>query len=490
MLPRVVDHHLGQVALGVWDFGWALVAYFGLVQAGIGSSVNRYVAKHRAAGDAAGLRCAMASVYCALLTAATIIALLSVGTSSVIGWLAAERLGEHVADARWVVLLLGMSLAIQTAFVVYGGVITGCHRWGLHNGITAGFYAISVIAMIVTLLLGGGLPAVAAVYCGGVVMAEIARAAVAYRICPELSVRIRFARWSTAREVIAFGGKAFFPRIAELLMNQTTSIFVLAYLGPSALALFSRPSALVRHVRTLVGKLAFVLTPTASSLQALQDHEQIRHLLVASTRYAAYIALPLILLLVILGDAILHVWMGPHYAAGLLLAVLAVGFFVTVTHQTILSVLMGLNAHGRPGIARLMGATCTVGLVALSLGPLDWGLVGVAVSVTLPLVIVDGVYLPVYACRRLSLPVRTLLFRAYRSPILCAIPFSLCLLAGRVLFADWPLAALGCGGGAGGLVLALTYWIYVLPDRFRTRMESLWTAGVGRLARARPWAGR
>ncbi len=44
-LPRIIDRHLGQVGLGIWDFGWSLVSYLGIAQVGVGSSVNRYVAK-------------------------------------------------------------------------------------------------------------------------------------------------------------------------------------------------------------------------------------------------------------------------------------------------------------------------------------------------------------------------------------------------------------------------------------------------------------
>ena len=51
IMPRMIDTHAGQSGLGVWDFGWSLVSYFGFVQAGICSSVNRYMAKYRAVND-------------------------------------------------------------------------------------------------------------------------------------------------------------------------------------------------------------------------------------------------------------------------------------------------------------------------------------------------------------------------------------------------------------------------------------------------------
>ena len=55
IVPRWIDHGLGRETLGVWDLGWSFVSYLTLLEAGIGSSVNRHVALHRADGDATGV---------------------------------------------------------------------------------------------------------------------------------------------------------------------------------------------------------------------------------------------------------------------------------------------------------------------------------------------------------------------------------------------------------------------------------------------------
>jgi O-antigen/teichoic acid export membrane protein len=51
ILPRIISDHLGQNTLGLWDFAWSILSYFGLLQLGIGASAERYVARHRARGD-------------------------------------------------------------------------------------------------------------------------------------------------------------------------------------------------------------------------------------------------------------------------------------------------------------------------------------------------------------------------------------------------------------------------------------------------------
>ena len=98
--------------------------------------------------------------------------------------------------------------------------------------------------------------------------------------------------------------------------NQTVSVLIVAFLGPAALAMYSRPAALARQMRTLVQKFSNIVSPTASSFQALDQGKDLRDLLVTTTRYAAFIALPMAILLAVFADPILLLWMGPHYEQG------------------------------------------------------------------------------------------------------------------------------------------------------------------------------
>lgn len=458
VMPRLIDRQIGREALGVWDFAWSLIHYFGLLQAGVGTSVNRYVAKHRATHDVEGINRTAASVMCVQMAAGILVALLTAGVCHSMDWLFGARLGELMEDARWVVLFLGLSLAVQMLLGVFVGVVTGCHRWAIHNLLNAGFYAAAVAGMITSLLAGGGLRSLALVYMIASVARDVTRVFVAHRVCPELKIRLRNARWGTAYRRLFFGGKTLLPTAADVLLNQTTNVLILAFLGPVPLAFYCRPFALVRHVRTFVCKFAFVLIPTASSLQARDEPEQLRAFFLEMTRWSYYIAVPMILLLAILGAPLLQIWMGPDYAQGLLMVVMACGFAATVVQEPILSTLQGLNAHGRPGLMKIIGACVAVGVVLVALKYLHVGLVGAALAVVVPLTVVDGVFIPRYACKRMNVSFGEYLGRAIRGPILCAVPYAGWLAGARFLLADRPLAALGVGTAGGMAILSVLYW--------------------------------
>ena len=472
VLPRMIDRHVGQEALGVWDFGWSVVAYFMLALGGIISSVNRYVAKHRAAGDMEALRQFVSSVTLVLVIVSLLLTAVTATLVLVLPSLMGGTLAGHVTEARWVVAFLGLSVAVQVAASGYSGVLTGCHRWDLHNGVNAGAYALAVVGMIIALTCGGGLRELAFLNLCGELVGRVARGVLATRVCPGLQVRLRYVRWACVREALTFGSKSFLPQLGEVLLRQTVAILVLTHLGPASLAAYSRPTSLVRHVRTLVQKLAMVLTPTAGSLKAASGQEKLRDLLIKSTRYAVYLALPATLTLMIFGGPILRLWMGPRYEHGLLLALLAGGYLATILLRPAQNILIGMNAHGRPGAASLLAAGVAVGLAYVALGPLDMGLVGAALAVGIPLTLVDGVYVPLLACRRLGLGVGSFVVQVLREPLVCIVPYTACLLAARLALWQRPLLGLGCGLAVGSAVLAPLYWRYALPPSLKKSISS------------------
>ena len=470
IVPRLIDDRLGQDRLGVWDFAWTFVGYFAMVQAGVVSSINRYVARFRAAGDLDGINRAVSSVTCVLLLMAAAIVALAVGTALLIPVFWSARLGDFVRDAQWTVLLLGLGTASEVLFSAYAGVVTGHHRWDLHNGIHGLTCIIHTIGMVAVVLLGYGLPALAAAHVLGELVGRILRIWLAYHLCPSLRVRLRFATWPMAREMLHFGSKSFIPSIGDLLLNQTVSLLIVSGIGPAALAVFTRPRSLLRHVDALVSKLAFVLSPTASSLQATQQLDQLRDLFIRSARYGVYLTLPMIVTLAILGGPLLRLWMGPEYAQTLLVIVLCVGSLASITQQPVVSVLFGLNAHGRAGLANFAASVCAAGLAYLAVGVLGWGLIGAALAVAIPVLLSSAVYVPALACRRLQLSFTHYLRQVWGTPLMTCLPFIACLLAGRIVFINQPLLALAAGPMLGAPLLAFVYYRQVLPPSLKAKI--------------------
>jgi O-antigen/teichoic acid export membrane protein len=335
------------------------------------------------------------------------------------------------------------------------------------------FQVASVAAMSATLVLGGRLPHLALVVLLTQVGTELTRVVVAHRVCPQLLVRPRYATWKQARKMLSFGAKSSLGAVASLLLFQGNNILVARVLGPAALAVFARPLALLRVVETFANKFGFVLTPTASSLQHQGRRAEVRELFLDGARMGGGLVVPPILGLIILGQQLLLVWMGPRYSQTAVVSILALGALVRLAQQSIISVLVGLNMHGRPALAGLFVAMLGLGIGVANSLYLGWGLVGFALALSVPQYL-GAAYTAQFACRRLEIPLRVYLRETLGVPLLAAVPFAVVLVLARLYLAPRsPALALAAGTGLGIAVLAPPYWRFVVPAHFRDQLLRL-----------------
>jgi O-antigen/teichoic acid export membrane protein len=474
VMPRLIDRNLGQELLGVWDFSWSIVGYFALAQVGITGSINRYVARYRTEGDNTAINRAISSVFCVLLAMA--FAILFIAT--LIGLWAlphfgAGKLGLHLADAQWVIIILGLEIALETLFSSFGGVLTGCHSWKRYYGIQTVTNIFTVVGMAGVILFGGSLRAVALVHLLGVVGCWSAITLSAYRVLPGLRVRFTLATRAMAGEMFSFGAKSFLPQIGELLLNQTVNVLVLVHLGPAALALYSRPRSLVQQTRTLVARMSGILIPSVSSIHASGDLAQIREVIVKGTRYGAFLTLPVALVVAAMGGPILYLWMGPSYQSDIIPIALTAGTTAMIILTPALCALVGMNLHGPPGRIHFITCAITAASVWIALGWFKVGVTGAAVCAGLPLALVYSFYMPVYIARHLKISVLSFLKQGVGGPVLVCLPLLLCLLLSRWLFFDRPVLALVVGCLSGGTTLLPLYWRYAMPGSLKERVRHL-----------------
>jgi O-antigen/teichoic acid export membrane protein len=324
--------------------------------------------------------------------------------------------------------------------------------------------------MLVALWLGYGLVMLAAITAICQILGQLTMVGLAYKACPGLKLRRSYIHKGTIKELYIYSGKTLLPTISEMLLNQTTSVMITHNMGLGALAVFTRPRALLRQIDSLERKMAMILIPTTSSLQSCGNVKEIENLLVKSVRYSIYLVLPLIAVLVVGGDEVMKIWMGAGYANWILPAVMSVGFLGTCIQTPILYMLEGLNAHGRAGVGQLIGSILSAAAVYISLHFLEQGLTGAAVAVTVPLLIVNMIYLPALLCRRLGQHLGSFYRQVAIGPLMHVLPFAVCLVVARLMFRQYPIPALSLCA-VGSVVLAIFYWRRVLPQSLKAGLQ-------------------
>lgn len=469
VVPRLISDQLGQTTLGVWDFAWSFVAYFGLVQLGMGGSISRYVAYYRSRNDIPGLNRSVSTIAIFQRAVGWLALVVAVMAAWWILPLFHNRLGDALGTARWVLLLLGTQIAMGISLAVYGSVIVGYHRWDLHNTVSAVANGLVAFGMIGVLLFGGGLPALALVHCTMMVGADLVRWRIALRVCPDLRIERRLASWHDFREQARYSVKILIPLISNLLSNQALSMLITGFLGPASLAVFSRSRGLMTALRTLAVKFGMIIVPTASALQARGDRQALRDTLVRTPAIISSLVLPILIAMGVFGDYLIRLWMGDAYVLHGLVAILCVGTFATLVQEPIWSVLSGMNLHGRVALAKLVAAVGSTILLTIGLWQFHWGLLGAAVCFALPQLLVDGLYTPWYACQVVGVSKQTFLWQVFVRPICCILPFALALAGAVNANARHPWVAVGILM-LGSLVSAWAYIRLLIPARLRSSL--------------------
>lgn len=464
IMPRLVDEKIGQAALGIWDFGWAFVSYLTLVGLGMGACFNRYIAKHRSAGEFVLLNKVANSAVFVQLIFAFVTVLCTVLFYLFLPSYFSDALKENTTTAQWVVLFLGLSVAVRMSSGSASGLLTGYHRWDIHNALHAGDGIFSLVLMVVLLYFTElSVAGMALGYLISTIVFEVLRFIFAIKICSEFHFNLRMANWVTCKEMLIFGIKSMLSNIPPIILLQTISIMLVSAIGPAALAVFARPMALTKQIKTFMTKFTLMLTPTTGSMQGMGDLKAIQSLFINTTALSFAFTLPSLGFLFIYGDVVLHYWMGSEYALSSLVMILALGQLLPMGQDTSIRILMGMNHHGRISIFAFIAVFAIFAIGLLFSGVNNWELTTAALLFVVPMNIVYGFVVPIYTCRVLKLSWFCYVLSSVIKPVIYITPFLGLLFWSRQAFdADDTVIALATFIAAG-LVTVIIYFIYLVP---------------------------
>ncbi|WP_354622647.1 MATE family efflux transporter [Psychromonas sp. MME2] len=393
IMPRLVDEKVGQAALGIWDFGWSFVSYLTLVGFGMGACFNRYIAMHRAANEIKDLNKVANSVVFVQLIIASVVVTTTVVFYFSLPYFFSESLQEHTHTGQWVILFLGFSLSMQMLSGSARGLLTGYHRWDIHNSLHAGDSVFSLILMVLALYFTElGVVGMAIGYFISTVTFETLRFISVKKICKEFTFNLRLSNFATCKEMLKFGIKSMLSNVPPIILLQTISIILVSSIGPAALAVFARPMALTKQIKTFMAKFTLMLTPTTGAMLGSKDPQAIQALFINTTKLSFAFCLPSLGFLFIYGDQILALWMGDDYASKHLIMILSAGLLLSMGQDSSIRILMGMNRHGRISVIALLSLMTlfVIGLLFTGVGNL--ALTTAALLFVVPMSIVYGIW--------------------------------------------------------------------------------------------------
>ena len=404
MLPFNANH-LGASEYGLWMLAASIVAYFPVLDLGLGSAMERAVARHRAERDPDAIN-EVASTLVFVFAATGLLALVVVAA---VAWNIAHVFDLPPAQAdtgRILMMMIGAQVAIGLPFTIFGGVVNGFQRTYL-NAIVGGCVSLSVVAVnLLVVWSGGGLVELIGCMTATRLLGYVAYRLNAYRVFPLLRIRPSLFRKSRLRELTGFGVWMMVQNAAVKVNYGSDVVVIGAFLTTGAVAVWTVAQRLADAVLQVTNQLNYVLFPIVVGADTSRRNDRIAEVLVQGTRLSLATIIPGAGSLALLADSVVLGWTGPRYAAAaIIVKILAMVVLVRVGSWTANTVLLGAGSHQLVATSNSISAGINIALSVLFIR--WWGLPGVAIATLLPVTArAVFVVIPV-ACARVDMSLST-----------------------------------------------------------------------------------
>ena len=406
MLPFNVAH-LGQSAYGLWILVASVTIYFSMFDMGYGVAQVKFAAKYRAERDTAALNEIASTMFCVFSGVGAFTFALALLLSFNLGRFFPVTAAQ-AQTGQIVLLVISAYVALGFPASVFGGIVNGFQRTYL-NGIVAFITAIVVAGVNVAVLLAGyGLAELVAATTAVRILSYLLYALNAYRVFPALRIRPQYFRRERLREVTGFSVFILIIDLANKLNYSTDTIVIGAFMGTSAVAIWAVAQRLIEIVQRITDQLNAVLFPVVVDNSTVQRLDRLQKILVQGTRLSLAMVVPLATVLGLTARPLVMLWVGPAFSASVnVIYILSIVVALRVGNATSAVILKGSDLHKFLAFSNLSMAAGNLILSVLLVRV--YGLIGVAIGTLIPITVFSMFVVFPAACRRVGMPVFTVL---------------------------------------------------------------------------------
>lgn len=437
ILTPILVHDLGAFYYGLWILVTSLLDYYGLLDLGIRFTLQRFVSRYHGIDDRKGLNetlstatLGMTGIGVMLCAASFVLAAILPGFFKIAG-------PNHTIFQELVVLE-GVSIAIVFPARVLGAYVCGLQRFDLYNVGVVCTVILRAVFFVAVLDWGFGVIGIVEVTVAISIFTLAANYGLARWADRELSLHWRLASWARLRELGHFSIYVFLGGIGDQLRFYTDSIVIARILTVALTTPFDIVTRLTRYYSMAFYPVSGPLTSALSSLEGQKRPHDLNRIFLKTSKLTCLMALLGGALLVLHGHAVLRLWVGKTFEpAYVLLVILVIGYAVILAQVPSNTLLYAKARHRALAIWTLgegagnlvlsiYWATHT-GFVRFLVGsdlPRDYyGLAGVALGTTVPMLIVRLPIQPLYVMHVAGIRLWHYLKNSVARPVLAFIPF-------------------------------------------------------------------
>lgn len=428
-LVRFFLGHLGQKQYGVWlliaDF---VFRYGGLLSLGLNSSINRYIPVYLARNDQNGIqRVVSTSLFFFLCVAIVLVIAVLIVYSNIGSWFAIEP--ELIGTAATLLLVVGFCFALVMPLQISSGILSGLQRYDIVNLAILIPLILRTVLLVVLLPRGYGLLTMGLIFGLSEIVMRVLQSFFVRRLLPGVSLSLANTDFRLLKEMLAYGINTFLYAMGIIIISYASNIVIGIFVGAAEVSQFGVAAAGVLLLVHFLQAFTAAIKPAVSDLDARDDQSRVREISFLTQKYGLLLIIPGAYFLIVMGREFLMIWVGEKFqnpavidSMSIILSVLAVGYCFSLAQYSNFLVLVGRGEHRVFGVFTALTALICVLASVISVKVMNWGLVGIAWSNSLPMVLTSGVILPIYFNWKMKISVRESILRVWRPAILGCLP--------------------------------------------------------------------
>ncbi len=474
-LVRFLLAHLGDKQYGIWVLVASVFQFRILLNMGLNSAVNRFVPICLANEDHAGINKVISTsffFYCCLalvLVCVSVIAYRYIDT-----WFTIES--ELVPSARYLVLIVGLCFSAVMPLQMASAVLSGFQRYDIINFALLSTLLLRTVLLIVFLTRGYGLLTVGLLFAGSEIGARLIQLVFVRRVFPQMSISMTRLDLRLLLSMVTYGVNSMLYAVGVLVLAKASSIVIGIFLGTAEVGYFAVALAGVLLLSQIIQTFSQAIKPAASDLGARDDNSRLNEMAALSQKYSLLMLIPAGCFFIVMGREFLMVWVGDAIGditiinrMAQILAILVVANGLRLAQHSNYVVLVGLGEHRVFGIMMIVNAVLFVTCAVVCLKVFHLGLLSVAWSFSVPMVLISGCLLPVYFRYKRHITFMDNIRQSWYPALRGACPAVVLILVWKYVAppASWPqlIAVVAC---AAAMTMASS-WIWSLSEIERIR---------------------
>jgi len=468
-LSPFLIHSLGKEVYGLWILVGSLTGYMGVLDMGVRSAIVKYTSAYFAKKDFKEL----SNVVNNSITLFSLFSGVILTVVAILFFFLEELFviePDMLTTSKIVFIIMGINLALVFPLNVFGGMISGLQRYEITNGLSIVFSIIKLVLLIIFINKGYGIVALALITVGLDQLKHLIFFFVIKKLIPEYKFHFMAYNKEASKKILKFSFQTFLIVISEMAIYYSDSIIIGAFLALSTVTFYVVAWTLLDYLRKIVNKIAFVLMPAASEMEAHNKDDHIKSLYAQSTKYSLLILIPILSVLIIMGDSFLVLWLGEEFRKSyMVLLILGAGEIFSLMQSIANQMLVGLGRHKLIAKHKIYMAILKIGLSILLLHYFD--ILGVALGTTIPTLVITIFVLVPISLKEFHFTLGSFLNDVIKIPVIFFISaLGILFLIDNIILVNTWILFIGIT-----IVFSLVYLIFmysVLPVKIKSKITS------------------